>query len=116
LTLLTDDWVPYADVKLAVDGKDRAWVAFEDRRAESGERVMLTRIDSHGTPSPPQSWPGEAPDIAAQADSVTLLWTTPNGALQALEVAPENSDGDEESGSFGPRIARIESNGIRDAP
>ncbi len=89
LTLLTDDWVPYADVKLAVDGSDQAWVAFEDRRDESGERVAVTRIDSRGTPSQSRIWPGQAPDLAAQTDSVTLLWTGPNGAVQALQVAPE---------------------------
>ncbi len=32
LALLTDAWVPYADVQLALDGRGNAWVAFEDRR------------------------------------------------------------------------------------
>ncbi|MGH6829617.1 MAG: sialidase family protein [Methylocella sp.] len=89
LTLLTDSWVPYADVKLAVDGSDQAWVAFEDRRDESGERVVLTRIDPRGTPPQPRSWPGQAPDLAAHSDSVTLLWTAANGTVQALQVVPE---------------------------
>ena len=32
MMLLTDDWVPYADVKLAVGENEQVWVAFEDRR------------------------------------------------------------------------------------
>ncbi|MGH8555966.1 MAG: sialidase family protein [Methylococcales bacterium] len=89
LTVLADSWVPYADVKLAVDGSDQAWVAFEDRRDGSGEHVVLTRIDPRGTPHQPRPWPGQAPDLAAHSDSVTLLWTAPDGAVQALQVAPE---------------------------
>ncbi|MGH8548690.1 MAG: hypothetical protein ACRERU_08865 [Methylococcales bacterium] len=89
MTLLTDGWVPYADVKLAMDRNDQAWVAFEDRRDESGERVVLTRIDSRGTPSQSRSWPGQAPDLAAHTDSITLPWISSDGAVQALQVAPK---------------------------
>ena len=86
LALLTAAWVPYADVKLAVDGSDTAWIAFEDRRNEQGERVVLTRIDAQGIPSQPQSWLGHSPDIAARADAATLTWVSAKGQVQALQA------------------------------
>ncbi len=87
LTLLTAAWVPYADVKLAVNGSDASWVVFEDRRNERGKRVTLIRIDAQGVQWRPQSWPGHAPDIAARAGAVTLTWTGAKGAIQALQAA-----------------------------
>jgi hypothetical protein len=86
LALLTAAWVPYADVKLAVDGNDAAWITFEDRRNEHSERVVLTRIDAQGLPSQPQSWLGHSPDIAARADTATLTWTGTKGAIQTLHI------------------------------
>lgn len=82
-TLLTDDWVPYADVKLAVDGRGYAWIAFEDRRVDNDERVTLLSMDPAGKISAARSWPGQAPDITAGDDSVMLLWTNADGAIQA---------------------------------
>lgn len=85
VTLLTADWVPYANVKLAVDANDNAWVAFEDRRDENGERVVLNRIDFQGAPSTPWSWSGRSPDLAARRNSITLLWNDETGAVRMVQ-------------------------------
>ena len=47
IALLTDDWLPYADVKLALDATDNVWVAFEDRRGDT-DLVRLARIGADG--------------------------------------------------------------------
>ncbi|OQK16449.1 hypothetical protein AU255_00635 [Methyloprofundus sedimenti] len=86
LALLTAAWVPYADVKLAVDGSDAAWIAFEDHRNEHGERVVMVRIDVQGLLSQPRSWLGHSPDIAAREGAATLVWAGPKGAIQALQA------------------------------
>lgn len=87
LVLLTDAWVPYADVKLAVDGSDRAWVAFEDRRDDRNEQVVLTRIDPRAVPTRLGSWPGHAPDVAARAGTVRLVWTGVKGEIQTMRAS-----------------------------
>jgi hypothetical protein len=86
--LLSDSWVPYADVKLAVDGGDQVWVALEDRRDEKNGRVTLFRIDPEGTLSNIGSWSGDAPDIAALRDSFAMLWHDEKGAIRALRALP----------------------------
>jgi hypothetical protein len=73
IALLTDEWVPYADVKLALDAKDNAWVAFEDRRGDI-DLVHLARIGADGTLSRAAPWPGTIPDLAAVGDSVVIAW------------------------------------------
>ncbi|MGH9001070.1 MAG: hypothetical protein ACRDY7_16950 [Acidimicrobiia bacterium] len=45
---MRDDWIPYGDVKLALDDEDHAWVAFEDRRSEEADLVRVVRVDLDG--------------------------------------------------------------------
>ena len=47
VALLTDDWLPYGDVKLALDAKDNAFVAFEDRRGDE-DLIRVARIGADG--------------------------------------------------------------------
>jgi hypothetical protein len=86
VTLLTDSWVPYADVKLATDETGGAWVAFEDRRSDHNEQVVLTKIDANGVPTRIGSWPGNGPDLAAEKGSAMLVWTSEAGGIQALQT------------------------------
>lgn len=73
VALLTDDWVPYGDVKLTVDSNDNAWVAFEDRRAEK-DRIQIARISPQGEVVQSASWLGTAPDVAARDDALIVTW------------------------------------------
>ncbi|OBS52101.1 cytochrome C biosynthesis protein [Methylosinus sp. 3S-1] len=82
IALLTDDWLPYADVKLALDSKDNAWVAFEDRRGDV-DLVRLARIGADGSLAFAEPWPGTIPDLAALGDAVVVA----SGAL-----APEGEE------------------------
>ncbi|MGH8659501.1 MAG: sialidase family protein [Gammaproteobacteria bacterium] len=75
LALLADDWVPYGDVKLALDAKDHVWVAFEDRRGEQ-DLIQLARIFPEGTLALSQAWPGTAPDVAVQGETAIVTWGT----------------------------------------
>lgn len=76
LTLLTDKWVPYSDVKLVLDGKDRPWVTFEDRRGDV-DKITLARVDpDKGGASFSTSWDGTAPDLAAGEDWALVTWQT----------------------------------------
>jgi hypothetical protein len=75
VALLTDNWIPYADVKLAIDGADHAWVAFEDRRGER-DLIQVARISPEGKVSRSTAWPGTAPDIAGFGDSAIVTWGT----------------------------------------
>ena len=93
LELLSDEWVPYADVKLALDAKDNAWVAFEDRRGDI-DLIHLARVSPEGHVSRAEPWPGTIPDIATRADSAVVTF----GTLPAGE--------DEHGGSVQLRIAR----------
>lgn len=85
--LLVGDWVPYADAKLAVDQSDRAWVAFEDRRQEQLERVILTRINARGQIIESQSWSGRDPDLIASRQGIRLLRVDEKGAVRMLSIA-----------------------------
>lgn len=87
LALLTDAWVPYADVKLALDGRGSAWVAFEDRRDDRSEAVRLVRIDASGVVSPPQSWPGTSPDLAAHGETAILVYADAAGAVRLVRAS-----------------------------
>lgn len=80
--------MPYADVKLAVDGDDAAWVAFEDRRDDRAEQVTVVRIDRQGSLSPSKSWRGSAPDIAARGKTAVLAWVGAGGEIQVVRLAP----------------------------
>ncbi len=93
LALLTDEWVPYADVKLALDSHDNAWVAFEDRRGET-DLIHLARVAQNGMVSRAEPWPGTIPDVAAHGDWGVVAW----GGL-----APES---DESGGAVHVRVAR----------
>jgi nucleotide-binding universal stress UspA family protein len=73
VALLVDEWVPYADVKLALDAQDNAWVAFEDRRGDE-DLIHLVRIDSDGQIRRAVPWPGTIPDLATIGDSAVVVW------------------------------------------
>lgn len=94
VVLLTDDWIPYADVKLAVDAQDHAWVAFEDRRGER-DLIQLARIAPDGTFARSKTWPGTSPDVAAWGETALVSWGTQagegeerGGAIQWLTASP----------------------------
>lgn len=91
-TLLAGDWVPYGDVKLAIDGDDHAWVAFEDRR-EDQDQIRLVRLDPEGRAACSRTWAGTAPDIAAGDGYAVVTWGTQGahdaaGALGLLVARP----------------------------
>jgi hypothetical protein len=94
VALLTDDWLPYADVKLALDAKGNAWVAFEDRRGDV-DLVRLARIGADGSLAFAEPWPGTIPDLAAVGDSVVVA----SGAL-----APSGGD-ERDGGGIEVRVA-----------
>jgi hypothetical protein len=75
VALLTGDWIPYADVKLAIDSTDNAWVAFEDRRGER-DLIQMARISPDGTIARSTAWPGTGPDLAGFGESVIVTWGT----------------------------------------
>ncbi|EAR20299.1 sialidase/neuraminidase family protein [Nitrococcus mobilis] len=88
IALLSDDWVPYANVKLVVAEEGAAWVAFEDRREEYGERVTVLRIDQQGNVSAPRYWRGSGPDVAVEGDAAVLTWMGAGGAIRVVRLAP----------------------------
>lgn len=95
VTLMQDEWVPYADVKLALDHEGNAWVAFEDKRGDI-DLIHLVRIGSDGTVARAEPWPGTIPDLAARADgAVVVTW----GGLPQGDA--------EHAGDIYTRIARI---------
>lgn len=71
VALLVDEWVPYADVKLALDANDNAWVAFEDRRGDI-DLVQLVRIGADGSLARAEPWAGTIPDLAAFGDGAIV--------------------------------------------
>jgi hypothetical protein len=89
LPLLTDKWVPYANVRLAIDNRDRALVAFEDRRDEQNKRVVLTRIDASATQNLLGSFEGEAPDVAAGPHAITFVFQDAKGDLRTTGISTD---------------------------
>ena len=97
LALLTDEWVPYSDVKLVLDGSGRPWVSFEDRRGDV-DKITLARVDPEGGgASFTTSWEGMAPDLAAGEDWALVTWQTNppagddsggSGSVRALVARP----------------------------
>ena len=75
LSLLSDDWVPYGDVKLAVDAGNNAWVVFEDRRGEV-DMIQVACISSDNRIRLSSPWPGTSPDIAATSEGAVVVWGT----------------------------------------
>ncbi|HXW71116.1 MAG TPA: sialidase family protein [Methylocella sp.] len=75
VALLTDEWIPYADVKLALDETDNVWVAFEDRRGDT-DLIRLVRIASDGSLSWAEPWPGTTPDLATVGNTAVVTWST----------------------------------------
>ncbi len=75
IALLSDDWIPYGDVKLALDTRDNAWVAFEDRRGDE-DLIQVAMIAPDGKHTLTQAWPGTAPDVAAEGDTAIVAWGT----------------------------------------
>ena len=95
IALLTDEWVPYGDVKLAIDAHDNAWVAFEDRRGDT-DLIHLARVTTDGEVTRAQPWPGTIPDVAALGDSVVVAWgglvpegEKQGGGIQTLIASPK---------------------------
>ncbi|ATQ67304.1 MULTISPECIES: sialidase family protein [Methylosinus] len=86
VTLLSAAWIPYADVKLAVDASGAAWVAYEDRREDASERVALVRLDAQGKAEPVGSWPGRSPDLAAREEEALLVWNSPAGDVRLVRA------------------------------
>ena len=91
-TLLTGEWVPYGDVKLAIDGADHAWVAFEDRRADQ-DQIRLVRMDRQGRAAFSKTWTGTAPDLTAGDGFAVVTWGTQGehdaaGAVGLLVARP----------------------------
>ncbi|MGH8909629.1 MAG: sialidase family protein [Egibacteraceae bacterium] len=74
VALLSDEWIPYGDVKLVLDGSDNVWVAFEDRREEV-ELIQVARV-AQGTVEWSDAWPGTAPSMAVTGDSAIVTWAT----------------------------------------
>jgi len=87
IALLSDDWIPYGDVKLAFDTRDNAWVAFEDRRGDE-DLIQVARIGPDGRATLAQAWPGTGPDVAAEGETTIVAWGT-------------KGQGDEEAGGVG---------------
>ena len=75
IALLSDDWIPYGDVKLALDAKDNAWVAFEDRRGDE-DLIQVAMIAPDGRHTLAEAWPGTAPDVAAENRTAIVTWGT----------------------------------------
>ncbi|MDN5871145.1 MAG: glycoside hydrolase [Nitrococcus sp.] len=72
LTLLRGEWVPYADVRLVIDGQGRPWVAFEDRPGEV-DRLQVVRIDPQTRAVAfSKAIPGHGPALAAGEDWALL--------------------------------------------
>ena len=97
MALLSGDWVPYGDVKLALDGGDNAWVAFEDRRGDE-DLIQVARIAPDGSYILTEAWPGTAPDLTARRDAAIVAWGTkaPNeeaksGGVRVRLVGPPQS-------------------------
>lgn len=89
LALLTDSWVPYADVKLTTDRDGQAWVAFEDRRAERLESLILARVNAQGKVERSRTWQGTAPDIAVSSRGAFVAFASAEGAIQARLASPQ---------------------------
>jgi len=89
ITLLSDDWIPYGDVKLALDTRDNAWVAFEDRRGEE-DLIQVARIAPGGRATLAQAWPGTSPDLALRGDTVILFWSGAQGAKRSYALRPRS--------------------------
>ena len=75
IALLSDDWIPYGDVKLALDTRDNAWVAFEDRRGDE-DLIQVAMIAPDGRHTLAEAWPGTAPDLAAEDRTAIVTWGT----------------------------------------
>jgi hypothetical protein len=90
VALLTDDWLPYGDVKLALDAKENVFVAFEDRRGDV-DLIRLARIGADGSVLHAEPWPGTGPDLAAIGDAALIVWGGINPASEeqggAVELA-----------------------------
>jgi hypothetical protein len=95
VALLTDDWLPYGDVKLALDAKDNAFVAFEDRRGDT-DLIRLARIGADGTIVHAEPWAGTGPDLAVLGDAALVVW----GGL--------GSEGEEAGGGVALAAIRLE--------
>lgn len=75
VALLTDEWIPYGDVRLTLDGDDNAWVVFEDRREEA-ELVQVAKVDGQGAAEWSEAWPGRNPSVAVAGDEAVVTWMT----------------------------------------
>jgi hypothetical protein len=77
--LMRDEWVPYGDVQMVLDDKDRPWVAYEDRRGDV-DMIQVVRIDADGRRTYTETWEGHAPDLAVHDGGAFVVWGTKAGA------------------------------------
>ncbi|MGH9039471.1 MAG: sialidase family protein [Acidimicrobiia bacterium] len=83
VALLTDDWIPYGDVVMAIDRDDVAWVAYEDRRSDV-DQIQVVRVGPDGELTYSESWPGNTPDLGVGDDGIRVVWS---GAADEEEEA-----------------------------
>lgn len=90
VALLTDEWIPYGDLKLALDGEDRPWIALEDRRGDT-DKIQVMRVGPGGEVEFSRAWTGTAPDLVIADGSPVVVWGEP----------------DNDTGSGGVGLARV---------
>ncbi len=94
VALLSDEWVPYADVVMVVDEERVAWVAYEDRRGDV-DQIKVARIDPDGDVVYSRAWPGNTPDMATGHGEVLVAWSAFAG------------EGEEDEGSGPIKLATL---------
>jgi hypothetical protein len=70
--VLTGDWVPPSQARLAIDGR-RVIVVWEDRR-QDGPRLHLAEVTGRGVRTPFLSVSGAVPSLAAGEAGWSLVW------------------------------------------
>lgn len=86
VTLLHEEWVPYGDARVVVDGADNAWVVLADHR-EDTPRFVVARIGPGGRValSPPR--PGATPSLAVAEDGIKVAWVADEDTVAVASPA-----------------------------
>ena len=71
--LMSGEWVPYADVVMAMDG-DAAWVAYEDRGGDV-DQIEVARVGPDGAVTYSKPWPGHTPDLAVRGGAALVAFS-----------------------------------------
>lgn len=74
VALLSDEWIPYGDVVMVLDGDDVAWVAYEDRRSDV-DQIQVVRVGPDGDLTYSETWPGNTPDLAVGDGGIRVVWS-----------------------------------------